>query len=193
MPPLQSGPLIQVNARLLSRFPLCLCCGLYSYSETCVGSQWMTGPFMCRSLFATVHVTGDNRAMSDMIAGDGCQRVFAAANGKVSGAYKPVVQHFVVILTPTLLEPQPEHNLICFKTHKSRDEYFQERWSQLLYVSFKNVSFMQNCCWWLLLSSSVKEDTNFAKLILIYVIHSIQSMFYSYKNLKNHWYALPKH
>lgn len=41
--------------------------------------------------------TVDNRAMSAIIAGGSCQRVFVAANEKVSGACEPFVWHLVVI------------------------------------------------------------------------------------------------
>lgn len=49
--------------------------------------------------------TVDNRAMSAIIAGGSCQRVFVAANEKVSGACEPFVWHLVVIQSGKTLTP----------------------------------------------------------------------------------------
>lgn len=111
--PVQSGPLIQVDAWLLSRpSPICLCLGAPSLTEK---PAWEVrarrGPLLWWSLFATLHRRpGDNRAMSDMIAGDSCQRVFCCCQWKSIRCLWTCCTALCwdtvrKTLTPTLLQP----------------------------------------------------------------------------------------
>lgn len=64
------------------------------------------GTFLCVGACLELCMeTVDNRAMSAIIAGGSCQRVFVAANEKVSGACEPFVWHLVVIQSGKTLTP----------------------------------------------------------------------------------------